>query len=473
MNKTYIFSILLLLGGLLPLEVIAQVKDVSKWNDREVRIVRSSNGNKLDISFSIEPNRNNISSQEVVYIHPVLLSPDGTKQVKLDPIGIVGSGRQKAINRSRVLGNKVDLPVVSKLHSAQTASIDVHYSLDFERWMALSRLIFLEEVYGCASCKKQVGKRDGYSAKIRLFSPDDYRFSFVEPKAVTQKHYEESFESKVNFVVARHELKRNFRNNDQELTRLEDFVNKALKLEGATLNAVYVEGYASPEGDERSNQELSERRAEVLANYVRTKYPEVKRAPLFAVKGFGSDWVGLRRAVESSDLSTKGSVLEALDKNVGHLARRNALMQIEGGKTYQTLLDIFYPPLRRTTFRMGYKVRPFTIEELPRIYSKKPELMSNQELFLLAQQYEKQGKNPLEVYATAYKLYPDDSIAALNYANALLKFNKDEAAKALLILEPLKSDPRSVLPRAIAEQMLGHDDIAEKILMQQQAMLPQ
>lgn len=473
MNKIYVFSILLLFGCLLPLEVIAQEKNVSKWNEYEVQIIRSSDGNKLNISFSVEPNRNNISSQEVVYIYPVLLSSDGKKQVKLDPIGIVGSGRQRAINRSRVLGNKVDLPEVNELYPVQTASIEVHRSLEFERWMASSRLIFREEVYGCALCKKQVGKRDGYDTKIRLFSPDDYRFSFVEPKAVTQKHYEESFESKVNFVVARHELKRNFKNNDQELTRLEDFVSKALKLEGATLDAVYVEGYASPEGDEQGNQELSERRAEVLANYVRTRYPEVKRATSFSVKGFGSDWEGLRKAVEASELPHKKSILRALDANAGHLARRNALMQIEEGKTYQMLLDSFYPPLRRTTFRMGYKVRPFTIEELPRIYNKKPELMSNQELFLLAQEYERQGKSPLEVYATAYRLYSNDTIAALNYANALLKFGKSEAAKALLILEPFKNDARSILPRAIAEQMLGHDDIAEKILMQQQTMLPQ
>ena len=56
-----------------------------------------------------------------------------------------------------------------------------------------------------------------------------------------------------------------------------------------------------------------------------------------------------------------------------------------------------------------------------------------------------------------------DPLAALNYANALLKYEKD-ADKALMILDTVKSDSRSVYPMAIAHSMKGDWRKAEELL---------
>lgn len=464
MNKIYKFLIVSLFGASLSFGVSAQKTEPYKWTSSNVKIERSQDRQHLNVSFSVLPDRK-IMSQELVYIYPTLVSADNSKEVSLEPLCIVGNKRAKVIKRAKVLKNKMHLPVVEEVHSAKFASIEVERSVPFERWMAKSRLVLREEVYGCAECKKKDRERGSYDAGIHSFSPEDYRYSFVEPKAVAVKRHEESFESKVNFVVARHELKRDYKNNASELNRLDDFVKKALSLEGTTLDVVHVEGYASPEGDANANQALSERRADVLANYVRNKYPQIKRTQNLKVKGFGSDWAGLRKAVEASNLSYKAQVLKALDTHSDHLGKRNALLQIEGGQAYHYLLENIYPPLRRTTFRMGYKVRPFTIDELPRIFGKKPELMSNQEHYMLAQQYIKEGKNPLPVFETAYRIYPDDVVAALNYANALLKYDgSKQAEKAVCVLQPFRDDVRTALPTAIAEHMLGYEEAAEKTL---------
>lgn len=463
MNKIHTFLVVSFLAAFLPFGAFAQKgAEVRKWSSSNTQIQRSVDGKLLNISFSVIPDQK-ISSQEIIYIYPSLESVDKSKKIDLEPLSIVGSKRAKVVKRSQVLKNKLHLPLVKETYPAKFTSIEVTRSLPFERWMAKSRLVLREEVFACAECEKLTQKRDSYEARIHLFSPNDYRYSFVEPEAVAVKRHEERFESKVNFVVARHELKKDYKNNASELARLDDFVTKALNLEGTTLDVVNVEGYASPEGDANSNQALSERRAEVLARYVRNKYPEIGRTPDFKVKGLGSDWEGLRRIVEESNLSYRNQVLRAIEAP-DHWSKQAALLRVAEGKAYEYLLATVYPSLRRTTFRMGYKVRPFMVGELPRIFAKKPELMSNQEHYLLAQEYIQNGKNPLVVFASAYRLYPGDVTAALNYANALLKYDASEVVKVLQILRPFSDDLRTAVPSAIAEHMLGNENAAEAIL---------
>lgn len=462
MNKIRTFLIVAFLCSLSCWGLFAQSAKTYKWTSENVKVERSGDGKKLDVSFSVNP-KHKIASQEIVYIYPTLLGEDDLK-VDLEPFCIVGKERAKVIKRSQVLKNKLDLPLVKETYSAKFTSLSIVRTIPFERWMAKSRLILREEVYGCAECEKQKLERTLYETHIHLFSPGDYRYDFIEPKAVTVKRYEENFESKVNFEVARHELKRNYKGNATELTRLDNFVQSALSLEGTTLDVVRVEGYASPEGGEQSNQILSERRADVLANYVRNKFPEIKRVPEFKVKGFGSDWAGLRSMMKESDHSFKDQVIEALDLNADHIDKRNALLKIEGGKVYEYLLSDLYPSLRRTTFRMGYQVRPFTIEELPRIFGKKPQLLSNHEHYLLAKLHMKDGKNPLPIFESAARIYPGDVVAVLNYANAILKYDSKRAKEISNILRPFKDDLRTALPLAIAENMLGNERAAEAIL---------
>lgn len=73
------------------------------------------------------------------------------------------------------------------------------------------------------------------------------------------------------------------------------------------------------------------------------------------------------------------------------------------------------------------------------------------------------GKNPVNIYRKAYEQFALDPLAALNYANALLKYEKD-ADKALIILDTIKSDSRSVYPMAIAHNMKGNWRKAEELL---------
>lgn len=103
------------------------------------------------------------------------------------------------------------------------------------------------------------------------------------------------------------------------------------------------------------------------------------------------------------------------------------------------------------------------MEELPDIFEMKPDCMSLHEMFLLAEMYASKGKVPVPVYKKAYEQFPGDVVAALNYANALLKYNRD-ADGALRVLEPIRYDSRALFPMAIAHNMKGDWQQAEQIL---------
>lgn len=98
---------------------------------------------------------------------------------------------------------------------------------------------------------------------------------------------------------------------------------------------------------------------------------------------------------------------------------------MDDGRSYRLLLEEFYPGLRCTTFGLSFDVRPYTVEELPEIFETKPECLSQHEMYQLAGLYASRGMSPLPVYERAYGQFPDDAVAILNYANALLKYGQD------------------------------------------------
>ena len=87
----------------------------------------------------------------------------------------------------------------------------------------------------------------GDPQSMPAFGPEDYKYNYIEPAATAFKEYAESFDANIQFVVDKDDLRKDFKNNAAELARLDEFVKKATKIEGAELHTVCIYGYASPE----------------------------------------------------------------------------------------------------------------------------------------------------------------------------------------------------------------------------------
>ena len=89
----------------------------------------------------------------------------------------------------------------------------------------------------------------------------------------------------------------------------------------------------------------------------------------------GEAWYGLRKAVEASNLDDKYAVLDILNNILDLPRRKNALKVLSGGRTYRTMLEYMYPPLRRNEYTIEYQVRGFNAEEAQKAFKTRPQLL--------------------------------------------------------------------------------------------------
>ncbi len=269
----------------------------------------------------------------------------------------------------------------------------------------------------------------------------------------------------MNFHSAKYDILRNFSNNARELDALDNWLRVALNMDGAVIENLDFISYASPEGNFDYNKDLSNKRAKSLKDYTILHNPKLKNVKRIHSEGRGEDWKGLRKLLveQDFDIPNAKKVVEIIDKYPTDVQRDKDIRALDNNVTYNLLLNRVYPKLRRSVFNAKYVVRSYTVEELPAVYAKKKILMSNYEFFQLAKFLEKKVKNPMEVYKDAYELFPNDESAIINYANAVIKYEKD-GKKAIKLFDKVKDKEKIALQLAIAYHLTGDIKKADEIL---------
>lgn len=117
-------------------------------------------------------------------------------------------------------------------------------------------------------------------------------------------------------------------------------------------NARYIDtltivAYASPEGNPKHNQDLSEWRAATIKDYIISKYPTLSTSRI-VTDARGENWQGVLKFAEADKhLPSRDRVLEILRGNMNDLARQKALTALDGGATYyRYILPNYYRYLR-------------------------------------------------------------------------------------------------------------------------------
>ncbi len=213
---------------------------------------------------------------------------------------------------------------------------------------------------------------------------------------------------------------------------------------------------ASPEGGFEHNRKLAENRANSFADYLVTKFGIPRNK--FTVDGMGEDWPGLRKAVALSSLADRQAVLDIIDKVSNPDARDGELLKLSGGDTYRTLLNNYYPALRRTEYSIAYVVRAFNVEEARQVIKKNPKLLSLNEMYLVAESYPSDSKEFREVFDIAVRLYPDSEIAIMNSAAADIESKNLDAA--IERLKKIEDKPQSWNNLGVAYILKGDSEKA-------------
>lgn len=234
----------------------------------------------------------------------------------------------------------------------------------------------------------------------------------------------------IDFPVNKIELRADYRRNPAQLDSIITTINALKADKNLQVMAINIHGFASPEGSYKHNEYLAKNRANTLTEYVR-KMVDLPDS-IFTVSSTAEDWDGLREYLQQSEFEKKQQILAIAQDETLTPDARDAKMKKLYPVQYRSLLTNCYPALRHSDYHITYKIKPFDVEEAKQIMKIRPQLLSLNELFMVAQTYEVGSREFNEVMELAVRMYPEDETANLNAAIIRLNNGDAEAAKPYL-----------------------------------------
>lgn len=419
MKKISLYS-LLLIAFVLPIQLQAQ-QLLSGGLSAENTTANKENDNVV-ISTHIKTSDLDLSSQEMVYVTPILYSADSTHWYQFDPVIIAGSTRYKVLQREIRLNNtkfeRTPQAIVKhKKHKEQV--VPVMMSVPYQPWMNNSTLVLHEDLTGCA-CENEA--KNTYVVMTPIlpvqFVPR-FNIAYITPPKEDPKQRSETYAAHINFEVAKHVILPHYKDNWEVLKKVDSIIYAMREDANVNISRFKITGYASPEGNFQSNMTLSKNRAEAFVLYLIDRYKIVPSNVSTDWKG--EDWDGLRNIVTHSILSNKQEVLDIIDNESNVVTRKAKLQKLAGGTTYKMMLRDYYPSLRRNEYTISFTVKDFDLEEARQMIKTKPQYLSQQEMYLVAQSYPVNSAEYKETFHTIGKFFPNDEIAVLNCSAASLE----------------------------------------------------
>lgn len=118
-----------------------------------------------------------------------------------------------------------------------------------------------------------------------------------------EKHRKRQGKAYLDFQVGRSVILPSYRRNPEELAKINEAVRYVISNPAATIQGLYIEGYASPEGPYTTNERLSQERAQALKEYIQKKFN--LNSNLFRVSSVAEDWDGLTELIKAGTISQK------------------------------------------------------------------------------------------------------------------------------------------------------------------------
>ncbi|WP_295935954.1 DUF3868 domain-containing protein [uncultured Alistipes sp.] len=367
-------------------------------------------GENVQINVTIDPTNLRLKSQEMIVFTPVLISVPDNEQHRFTPVVLSGAKRYKSVDREIRYGNMLfeAKPEVFRKHRNKKAEvIHLSYSLPFKEWMRGADLVMSAKHSGCVNCEPEIEQ-----IPLTAIPIPEFRVTYIIPEAEV-KSRSEKYTARLNYVVNKWDLLVNFKNNAQVLAEADQIIRSIVNNPDFKVTSCRVDGYASPEGRYQRNVLLAENRAQAFLNYLSQNY----RWDLSIVssEGHAEDWQGLRDEVEKMTwLKERDIVLDIIDHTPDADQRKKRLQTLAGGTVYRNLLNNVYPPLRRNEFQISYEIRPYSVEEAREVFKVNPNMLSLNEMFLVAQSYPAGSAEFKEVFDTTVRMFPESDIAKVN-----------------------------------------------------------
>lgn len=383
-------------------------------------------GKFLAVEMMMNLNELDVDANRAVLLTPRLVN--GADSIDLPSVGIYGRRRYYYYVRNGIecISGKTET-----VYRASEKPDSVAYSslTEYKDWMNGAMLKFHRSDWGC--CHEILAEYEGilgyHNTNSVAFFPD---LIFVQPKAEVEKTRSLSGSAYIDFPVDQTIIYPDYHNNTAELNKIDGTIDSVRNDKDITITSVWLKGYASPESPYKHNKDLAIGRTAALKNHIGQLFH-------FQDSIIGTDyepenWEGLRQYVEKSNIDHREDILAMIDSDMEPDAKE-ARIKRTYPKEYRFLLQYCYPYLRRTDYLIEYKIRVFyDVEEIKRVMAEQPQKLSQNEFYLVAQEYEPGTDEFTEVFETAVRMFPNDEVANLNAANAAIRRDDFETAHRYL-----------------------------------------
>lgn len=404
-------------------------------------------GDSLYVGVDFDVRGVNVKSRRSISLIPILVAPGVERS--LPELMIKGRADYLCYKRTVALMSRKERQfynkhrpylIVKGYKKNEVKYIKYRKALAFEPWMKDARLDMREDLCGCGNPPQslafsQLVNRVQLEQVVMPYVVMPY-LAYVQPEVEAVKKREMVGEAFLNFVVSKTEILPDYMSNPQELKKITDMMDVVVKDPSITVRGISVEGYASPEGALKFNQYLSEARATALVEYLapRFNYPR----SMYKVAFGGENWDGLLSMVKASDMKYRNEVINILETVPAEInystntSRKKSLMQLKGGEPYRFMLKEYYPHLRKAICKIDYEVKGFDVVEAKEIFKTRPQNLSLNEMYLVANTYEVGSDEFVDVFQTAVRMFPKDETANLNAAAAALSHRDTQSAERYL-----------------------------------------
>lgn len=293
------------------------------------------------VNMTIDLSGLNIDNQRMLTLTPLLVG--STNNVRLTPIIITGSARNKAYTRAAALDKKHAGDYQHNVISGKETKTPVRYSqtVAYQDWMGNAMLAVEEDLCGCGGHSQQLNEEMILNS-ITLETPPQPKVVEV-PKTVSKTKTEQQMVT-IHFPVNLAVIKEGYMGNESQLAQINTVLNEIKSNKNINITAIEIEGYASPEGPSARNEQLSRERGEVLKKYL------LKNLDLpmdkYEITYGGENWDGLISLVEASSIDHKDEILSIIKNTADVNERKTKLKALAGGRPYAQMLTNFYPQLR-------------------------------------------------------------------------------------------------------------------------------
>lgn len=416
------------------------------------------NGGYMVVDMTIDLKDLDVDGNRAVLLTPRLVN--GNDSLDLQSVGIYGRRRYYFYVRNGESMLAEDEQ--SFKASEKPDDIAYHYIAPYADWMNGAKLSLHRSDYGC--CSTLLAEQDGeLGHHVEAFFPE---LVYVHPQAETVKSRSLEGSAFIDFPVDKTVIYPDYRRNTAELGKIQATIDSVRNDRDVTITQVWLKGYASPESPYAHNTELAIGRTEALKRYIRQLYKFEEG--IIATDYEPEDWAGLRRYVEQTNLDHRTEILSLIDSDMDPDAKE-AKIKRSYPEEYRFLLQNCYPALRHTDYRIAYVIRSYSdVEEIKRLMRTQPQKLSLNEFYLAAQEYEPGTDEFTEVFETAVRMFPDDTVANLNAANAAMR--RGDNAGAARYLERAGDSPEAVYARGSLAVRTKDYETARKYLNEAKAL---